>query len=39
MARKAAHMTLDLIEEKPVDEPYVVAPAHLAVRSSTAKIR
>ena len=39
MARKAAHMTLDLIEEKPVDEPYVVAPAHLVVRSSTAKIR
>jgi DNA-binding LacI/PurR family transcriptional regulator len=37
MARKAALLTLDLIEERPIDEPYVMFPAQLVVRSSTTR--
>ncbi|MBT1164869.1 LacI family DNA-binding transcriptional regulator [Bifidobacterium felsineum] len=39
MARKAAHMTLDLIEEKPIEQPFVTCPAHLIVRASTSRVK
>ncbi|NMM98368.1 LacI family DNA-binding transcriptional regulator [Bifidobacterium olomucense] len=39
MARIAAHMTLDLIEGKPVHEPFRTLPAQLTVRASTSRVR
>ena len=38
MARVAARMTLDLIEERPLDEPFKTFPAQLIVRSTTARL-
>ena len=39
MARVAARMTLDLIDEKPIEQPYIVFPAQLKVRSSTSRVK
>lgn len=39
MAHIAARMTLDLIDEKPVKDPFITFPAHLVVRSSTSRIK
>lgn len=39
MARAAARMTLDLIDERPVRDPFRVVPAQLVVRTSTARPR
>lgn len=39
MARKAARMTLDLIEEKTIEQPFVSCPAHLVVRASTSRVK
>lgn len=39
MAITAAQMALDLIEEKPLDNPFRVFPAQLIVRASTARPR
>ena len=39
MARVAARMTLDLIGEKPIEQPYIVFPAQLKVRSSTSRVK
>lgn len=39
MARKAARMTLDLIEEKPIEQPFVTCPAQLVVRASTSRVK
>lgn len=39
MARHAAHMALDLIDGKKLAKPFVIYPAHLIVRSSTARMR
>ena len=38
MAQEAARMTLDLIEERPLDEPFKTFPAQLIVRSTTARL-
>lgn len=39
MAMTAAQMALDLIDEKPVDDPFRVVPAQLIIRASTARPR
>ncbi len=39
MARVGARMTLDLIDEKPIEQPYIVFPAQLKVRSSTSRVK
>ena len=39
MARVAARMTLDLIDEKPIEQPYMVFPAQLKVRSSSSRVK
>ena len=39
MARTAAHMALDLIDKKEIDEPFKTFPAQLIVRSTTARLR
>ena len=39
MARVAARMTLDLIDEKPIEQPYIVFPAQLKVRPSTSRVK
>ena len=39
MARVAARMALDLIDEKPIEQPYIVFPAQLKVRSSTSRVK
>lgn len=39
MACKAAHMTLDLINRKTLEERFVVMPAELIVRGSTVSVR
>ena len=38
MAQEAARVTLDLIEERPLDEPFKTFPAQLIVRSTTARL-
>lgn len=36
---RGSRMTLDLIDEKPIEQPYIVFPAQLKVRSSTSRVK